>query len=238
VVVKALACELPSCRPEAPAALVESEGEELCLRLPGLVHAALPGRDLGSPPDAHGGEDLDAGVPGVDVQRDSRVRRQWSVQVVDPAFEHGEELEKPRSTGRGLQVGPALAAVVHVVQVELSKTAANLARTSGCVPRRLGRSIRARRRGAGVVGRILFGPVGAVVGRLGGVGDRGGGDGAVDGDLDVERRGRARPRVRPLHVTTPAANRPGASAATNEVPAGSCPSPPTPVAVHGSRCEG
>ena len=238
MVVKALACELPSCRPEAPAALVESEGEELCLRLPGLVHAALPGRDPGSPPDAHGGRGsrcgctergLPAGQQGASTVegagdrpcfRARRRAREASVHRPRPAGRTSSCRRRTRRPGRAVEDGGELGEDVGMRASETRTFHSSPATRSRCC-----RTDPVR-------------PVGAVVGRLGGVGDRGGGDGAVDGDLDVERRGRARPRVRPLHVTTPAANRPGASAATNEVPAGSCPSPPTPVAVHGSRCEG
>ncbi len=58
---------------EAAAGLVEREGEQLGLRLLRLVDAALPGGDLGSRADAQGGEDLDAGVAGVNLERRIRM---------------------------------------------------------------------------------------------------------------------------------------------------------------------
>ena len=180
------------------------------------------------------GEDLDAGVPSVDFQRDSRVRRQWRVQVIDPAFEHGEELERPRSTGRGLQVGPALAAVVHVVQVELSKTAANLARTSGL------RASETRTFHSTPATRSRCCRTDPVRSRgcrrrtLGGVGDRGGGDGAVDGDLDVERRGRARPEGQTAPCDDARCEQARCVGRDERGPRGLVSVTSTPVAVHSS----
>ena len=59
------------------------------------------------------GEDLDPGVPGVDLQRRVGMCRERTVDVVDPIVEDAEELEQfgahlrvlPREVDRGLQRG-------------------------------------------------------------------------------------------------------------------------------------
>ena len=65
---------VPRRRREPAGGLVEGEREQLGIRLLGFVHAGLPSSDLGGGADAHGGEDLEARVAGVDLQRHVRVR--------------------------------------------------------------------------------------------------------------------------------------------------------------------
>ena len=60
---------VPGGRREAAAALVEREREQLGVGRFRLVDAALPCRDLGARTQPECGEDLDPGVPRVDLQR-------------------------------------------------------------------------------------------------------------------------------------------------------------------------
>ena len=82
---------------EAAAGLVEREGEQLGVGRLRLVDTALPGGDLRLvPAEAHGGEDLDAAVAGVDLQRHVGVGHERLMQVVDPAVQDAEQLSRAR----------------------------------------------------------------------------------------------------------------------------------------------